>query len=46
MGRTPQERYWFTQEFLDNLESEDDEGAFLQLWLFLGGPEGSILDPT
>ena len=27
MGRTPQERYWFTQEFLDNLESEDDEGA-------------------
>ena len=44
--RTPQDRYWFTQEFLDNLESEDDEGALFHLWLFLGGPEGSIPDPT
>ena len=38
--------YWFIQDFLDGLKGKDDRDAVFQLWLFLGGPEGAISDPT
>ena len=45
-GRSPPDKHWSAQEFLDSLESEDDSGAVWHLWLYLGGPEGGIPDPT
>ena len=40
------DRYWFAQDFLDSLNRKDDRDAVFQLWLFLGGPEGNVADPT
>ena len=37
---------WFTQDFLDDLSGKEDGDAVSLLWLFLGGPEGDIGDPT
>ena len=45
-ARIQPDRHWFTQEFLNGLDAEDDKDAVFKLWLFLGGPEGSIFDST
>ena len=45
-ARIQPDRHWFTQEFLNGLDAEDDKDAVFKLWLFLGGPEGSISDST
>ena len=40
------DRYWLAQDFLDSLNGKDDRDAVFQLWLFLGGPEDNVADPT
>ena len=35
-----------SQDFLDDLRGKDDRDAVSLLWLFLGGLEGDIADPT
>ena len=45
-ARTDADRHWFTQDFLDDLKGKDDRDAVFHLWLFLGGPEGAVSDPT
>ena len=44
--RSDADPYWFIQDFLDGLKGKDDRDAVFQLWVFLGGPEGAISDPT
>ena len=44
--RTPPDRHWLTQEFMNDLEVRDDSEAVFRLWLFLDGPEGAISDRT
>ena len=34
------------EDFLSDLKHRDDQDAVLCLWVFLGGPEGQITDPT
>ena len=34
------------EHFLSDLKHRDGQDAVLRLWVFLGGPEGQITDPT
>lgn len=45
-ARSNADPYWFIQDFLDGLKEKDHRDAVFQLWVFLGGPEGAISDPT
>ena len=35
-----------TEDFLCDLKHRDDQEAVSRLWVFMGGPEGQITDPT
>ena len=34
------------EDFLSDLKHRDDQDAVSRLWVFLGGPEGQVTDPT
>ena len=35
-----------TEDFLSDLKHRDDQDTVSRLWVFLGGPEGQVTDPT